>query len=213
MQRLWQDLRYGARMLLKQKSITAIAVLTLALGISANTAIFSVVDALLLRPLPYADSDRLVMLSVNDVDGKVRQHRLRDIRGLAGTRSVFRANGVDPFGGWRSRFVNTRVYLSCHHPVTATATEDEADFADSFDRRLRGPDCADHGGSAPGGHCQGFDAHVPIARYADEPVQRAWCEHCRGRWRPDRVGARFRRENSGHDSSCSWMCWESRFPS
>src|SRR3954471_12787111 len=65
MQTLFYDLRFALRMLLRNPGFTAVGAITLALGIGANTAIFSVVNAVLLRPLPFRHSDRLVRITAD----------------------------------------------------------------------------------------------------------------------------------------------------
>jgi len=73
METLLKDLRYGFRGLLKRPGFTAIVIITLALGIGASTAIFSVVNSVVLRRLPYKDADRIVAIPELNADGKRAQ--------------------------------------------------------------------------------------------------------------------------------------------
>ena len=116
---LWQDIRYGARVLKKQPGFTAIAILILTLGIGANTAIFSVINAVVLKPLPYSSPDRLVMLwerrlpdansrgfeqemvtPPNLADWKAQQHSFTDLAFWTGDTEM---NLVTPSGSEKAR--------------------------------------------------------------------------------------------------------------
>jgi len=74
MQTLWQDLRYGVRMLMKNPGFTTIVILTLALGIGANTAIFQLIDAIRLRVIPVKEPQQLVTVQLADTTG-IRGHQ------------------------------------------------------------------------------------------------------------------------------------------
>src|SRR6266542_6643906 len=97
---LLQDLRYGARSLRKNPGFTAVVVLTLALGIGANTALFSVVNGVLLNPLPYPQSDRLVTLWERTAERGIDQERVSGPNYLdwRAQNSVFSEMAVSP--GW-----------------------------------------------------------------------------------------------------------------
>ena len=82
---LWLDVRYAVRAMRSAPGFSAVVIATLALAIGVNTAIFSVVDGVLLRALPYRDPDRLVMLVRGDPQGCIRAHRLLGA-GLQGIR-------------------------------------------------------------------------------------------------------------------------------
>ena len=107
MNTIWQDLRYGARMLLKSPGFTLIAVLTLALGIGANTAIFTLLDQVLLRLLPVKDPQRLVLLTMRG------RHYGNNWGGNAISLPMFRdfQNHNEVFSG-----------MFCRFPVEASVT-------------------------------------------------------------------------------------------
>src|SRR5271154_1571326 len=101
MGRLWQDLRYGARMLRRNPGFAVVAILTLAIGIGANVVIFSVVDGVLLRPLPFPDTNRIFILFETDanrgvVHGTASAPELLDWRDMN--------HSFQDLSGWRALY-------------------------------------------------------------------------------------------------------------
>src|SRR5688572_10040768 len=97
MDTLIKDIRYGIRSLTKRPGFTAIAVITLALGIGASTAIFSVVDGVLLRPLPYPDSEQIVQLREVSQRGGRMAFTDPNFRDVSARSRMFQ--GVAQYGG------------------------------------------------------------------------------------------------------------------
>ena len=103
MKTLWQDVIYGFRMLLKRPGFTAVAALSLALGIGANTVIFSLINTTLLRPLPFPDPDRMVMIWSVPLDAKDQLNGV-----MAPNYTAFRekAQSFEAVGGIRNNVCN-----------------------------------------------------------------------------------------------------------
>jgi putative ABC transport system permease protein len=102
---IWQDLRYGARSLRRKKGFAAVAIITLALGIGANTAIFTIVNSVLLRPLPYPESEKLMIVGRDFVDTKT-------ISALSQPKFVFLRDNVRSFEGLTATQERLTDYLS-----------------------------------------------------------------------------------------------------
>ena len=101
MDTLLRDIRHGIRSLLKRPAFTLIAVTTLALGIGANTAIFSVVNTVLLRPLPYRDAQRIMTIWQNNTKAGIARNDASPANFLdwqEQSRSFESMAGIEPFG-------------------------------------------------------------------------------------------------------------------
>ncbi len=136
---LWQDFRYAARALAKRPGVPAIMVLTLALAIGAATTIFSVVHGVLLRPLPYRDSNRI--MAIFEVNTKGRPMRLadpnfddfRDQSRSFQAIAKYRSGTASVSGGSQP----TRTTMAAVSPDFLEGLRDSADPRPGFQRRRR----------------------------------------------------------------------------
>ena len=138
METLLQDLRYALRQLIRNPGFAAVAILTLALGIGANTAIFSVLDSIMLQPLPFANADRLVQIDAQTdfasfPKGWIREYQRRattfsSISALHAERRIQRR--------WR-RVLPTALLAARSAPICSTLSECSPRLAASFARRKK----------------------------------------------------------------------------
>lgn len=108
MDRLLADLAYALRRLVGARGFTAVALLTLALGIGANTAIFGIVRAVLLRPLPYADADRVALLWVGGDRGTTTWLSATEVQRYGRETRALAAVGPGGHGERRGHTLRTR---------------------------------------------------------------------------------------------------------
>jgi putative ABC transport system permease protein len=167
--RLWQDVRYAARVLRRAPAFTVAAVLSLALGIGATTAVFSIADTVFLRPLPYADSGRLVWVAVRDPS--------IDLEFLASPDYVAwrRDNHVFENLAATQASLSSTMLLGGSDPAEVHAARVSANFLDAFD-------------VAPAlGRTFRPDEELPNGAKAAVVTNQFWREHFHGR--SDAVGS------------------------
>ena len=141
---LWEDLRYAGRSMRKQPGFTAIVVLTLGLGIAVNATVFTIVNALILRPLPFADSDRIVQLNVlnmDNADNPISELSYPDFQEWQAARRTFEQMAatderpVDISGDRRSAAVAAAAYVSWNtFSLVGQRPEMGRDFTEGDDR-------------------------------------------------------------------------------
>ena len=133
METLWQDIRYGSRVLRKNLGFTAIAVLTLGIGIGASTAVFSVVDKVLLKPLPYFNPNGLVLvsetlpgMSYDDIGVAAGEYRdYRDHNHSFSQVAAYESSGFNLTGAGEPMRVNAASVSASAFPLLGVSRSEE----------------------------------------------------------------------------------------